>query len=55
MQIKTKWKLPVRNGTLTDADFVGDAPPIGSSDAKYTDKDNAELMKLAEQLKKVKS
>jgi hypothetical protein len=51
MNIKTKFKLPTRNGTLTDSDFVGDTPRIGSADAKYSTEDLAELDKLADELK----
>lgn len=51
MNLIKKFRLPTKNGTLTDDDFVGDTPPIGSSDARYSKADNEELMKLAEQLK----
>lgn len=51
MKTVNKFKLPTRNGTLTDSDFVGDTPRIGSADAKYSDDDLAELDKLADDLK----
>lgn len=49
--IVTKFHLPTKNGTLTDSDFVGDTPRIGSADARYSDSDKEELMKLADELK----
>lgn len=51
INIVTKFRLPTKNGTLSDIDFVGDTPHIGSSDIRYSDSDNDELMKLADELK----
>lgn len=51
MRIVNKFRLPTQNGVLTDADFVGDTPRIGSADAKYSDDDLAEFDKLADELK----
>ena len=38
------------NGPLTEDDFVGDAPRVGSSDKKYSKEDLAAMAKLAEEL-----
>ena len=46
----SKYSLKVQNGTITEDDFVGDAPPVGSSDKKYSKEDLAEMAKLAEEL-----
>lgn len=51
MNLIKKFRLQTQNGKLSDDDFVGDAPPIGSSDARYSKADTEELMKLADELK----
>lgn len=51
INLVTKFRLPTKNGTLTDSDFVGDTPHIGSADARYSDSDKKELEKLADELK----
>ena len=49
--IKSKYSLPTRNGKLTDVDFDGEAPPIGSADQRYSDADLAAWSELADELK----
>lgn len=49
--LKNKFVLATQNGKLTDADFVGDTPPIGSSDVRYSEADTDALMALADELK----
>ncbi len=50
--LKSKFVLPTKNGTLTDNDFVGDTPPIGSADQRYSDADLTALMEMADELKR---
>lgn len=49
--LKNKFVLVTQNGTLTDSDFVGDTPRIGSADARYSKEDQDALMSLADELK----
>jgi len=44
-------KIETLNGTLTEDDFVGDTPPVGASDKKYSKEDLEAMAKLAEELK----
>jgi hypothetical protein len=49
--LKNKFVLPVKNGVLTDENFVGDTPSIGSADQRYSQADLDKLMELADELK----
>lgn len=49
--LKNKFVLTTQNGKLTDSDFVGDTPRIGSADARYSKEDQDALMSLADELK----
>lgn len=51
MKLITKFRLKTQNGTLTDADFVGDTPRIGAADDKYSKEDHEKLLALADELK----
>lgn len=51
MKIRTKFVLPVKDGTLTDENFVGDTPAMGSSDRRYSKEDHEALAALVEELK----
>ena len=51
MKLITKFRLKTQNGTLTDADFVGDTPRIGAADVRYSKADQDALMALADELK----
>jgi hypothetical protein len=49
--LKNKFVLQTQNGKLTDDDFVGDTPRIGSADVRYSKEDQDALMSLANELK----
>ena len=46
----SKYRLQTKNGVLSDDDFVGDAPAIGSSDQKYSAAAQQEMEKLMAEL-----
>jgi len=52
---KAKYYLKVENGSLTDDDFVGDAPALGSSDKRYSKEELEAFKKLAVELEALKA